>query len=388
MILNVPVLFPAVLIVLFLIILLTIAVINMLAAKNLRDYKKLIFFPRISVLIPARNEENKIGPCVSSLLAQDYPDFQVVVIDDDSTDRTGEVLASLAKNDRRLKIIRGAPLPLNWLGKHWACHQLYRQADGELLMFTDADTIHTPDTLRCAAGAIHDERADMISIIPRHMLGTWSEKLIMPIFALGVFAQVPLLEKFRPKKRAILSSSGKLMMFRRTAYEAAGGFEAIKQNVLDDLELPQQIIAEGLRYRLMDGTDNVSCRMYHNFNELYEGLTKNSFAAYGYNVRLFVLTWLWMLFVFWEPIFLIAIYKDFAYPPVLTMGLSVIAVIAALLLCAIYYHRFKFPIYLIFLYPLSVTAMAAISVSSMVLTLSGRTTWKDRKIPTRKNINI
>jgi chlorobactene glucosyltransferase len=365
-------------------LLLSIAFINMLAARNLRDYKKQSPFPRISVLVPARNEESKIAPCVNSLLSQDYPDFQVIVLDDNSTDRTGEILASLAQNDSRLKVIRGTPLPYNWLGKHWACHQLYKEADGELLMFTDADTTHTPNTLTCAAGAIHAEQADMISIIPRHLLGTWSEKLIMPIFALGVFAQVPLLEKFRPNKRTTLSSSGKLMMFRRKAYETTGGFEAIKENVLDDLELPQQIIARGFRYRLLDGTDNVSTRMYHTFDELYEGLTKNSFAAYNYNIPLFVLTWLWMLFAFWEPLLLIAIYKDFAYPPVLTMGLSIIAVIASLLLWAIYYHRFKFPIYMIFLYPLSITAMAAVSISSMVLTLSGRTTWKDRRIPTRR----
>jgi chlorobactene glucosyltransferase len=108
----------------------------------------------------------------------------------------------------------------SWLlGKHWACHQLYRAYDGGLLMFTDADTVHTPDTLRCAAAALEAENADMLSIIPRHQLVSWAEKLAMPIFALGVFANVPLPRRLRPKDIKVLSSSGKLMLFRRRSYE-------------------------------------------------------------------------------------------------------------------------------------------------------------------------
>jgi len=379
-----PLLLPNMLIILFIFILLVIAVINMISLRNLCDYKKLRAYPRISVLVPARNEEDNIGTCVKSLLAQDYPDFQVMVLDDNSTDRTGAILASLTVENNRLQVIKGKPLPPDWLGKHWACHQLYEQSDGEFIMFTDADTVHTPDTLRCAASVMTEDNADMMSIIPRHLLGSWAEKLIMPFFALGVLAAVPIHDTFRPKKQMILSSSGKLMMFRRTAYRSAGGFEAIRQNVLDDLELPRQIMAAGGRYRLLDGTHNVSCRMYRNFKEVYEGLTKNMFASFGYNVPLFIISWLWIIFVTWEPIIVLAIYKIPDYPPTLELGLAVIAIIAILLLWFIYYQRFKLPVYYILLYPVSVVLMAAISTSSMILTLSGRATWKDRKMPSRK----
>jgi chlorobactene glucosyltransferase len=173
-------------------------------------------------------------------------------------------------------------------------------------------------------------------------------------------------------------------MFRRTAYRSAGGFEAIRQNVLDDLELPRQIMAAGGRYRLLDGTHNVSCRMYRNFKEVYEGLTKNMFASFGYNVPLFIISWLWIIFVTWEPLIVLAIYKIPDYPPTLELGLAVIAIITILLLWFIYYQRFKLPVYYILLYPVSVILMAAISTSSMILTLSGRATWKDRKMPSRK----
>jgi chlorobactene glucosyltransferase len=377
-------LIPNIPVILFLLMLLTIAVINMKATKNMRDYTRLSRYPRITVMIPARNEEEKIGGCVSSLLNQNYPDFQVIVLNDHSTDRTGEILSSLALGDNRLKVINGTPLPPNWLGKHWACHQLSQEADGELLMFTDADTVHTPDTLRCAAASMEGEQADMISIMPHHILVTWSEQLIMPIFALGAFAQVPLLKQLRPAKRATLSSSGKLMMFRRQAYDNIGGFQAIKQIVLDDLEFPQRIYDRGLRYRLLDGTNNVSCRMYHNFKELHTGLTKNSFASYDYHIWLYILLWTWLLFVFWEPLIAILVFKDFSFPPVLAIGLSLIAIIGSLLLWTLYYHRFKFPLHMVFLYPLSITAMGAISISSLILTLTGRATWKDRRLPNRK----
>jgi chlorobactene glucosyltransferase len=374
---------PETLIIAFLFAMLVIAAINMRITRNLSDCKKISRYPRISVLVPARNEEDKLGPCVKSLLAQNYPDFQVIVLNDSSTDGTGPILESLAAGDSRLKIIQGKHLPPDWLGKHWACHQLYREADGDVLIFTDADTIHMPDTLLCTAAALEEEKADMLSIIPRHILGTWPEKLVMPYFALGVFAIVPLPPRLRPEK-TYLSSSGKLLAFSRRAYEACGGFEAIRMNVLDDLELPQRVISCGLRYRVFDGTNNVSTRMYHSFKEVYEGLTKNMFASYDYNIPLFIATWLWILFVFWQPIIALTSFKIPDYPPTLSMGLTVIAIVASLSLWAVYYQRFKFPVYMVIFYPLSAALMAVISFSSMVLTLSGRATWKDRKLPTRK----
>lgn len=379
-----PLLLPEILIILCILILLVIAYINMRSVRRLSEYTKLSAYPRISVLIPARNEENKIGPCVNSLLAQDYPNFQVIVLNDNSTDRTGEILDGICQKDKRLSVINGKQLPHDWLGKPWACHQLYQAADGEYLMFTDSDTVHSPQTLSNTAAAMIEEKADMISIIPRHILGSLSEKLVMPMFALGVFAVSPIVRRLRPRSVTMISSSGKLMMFKRRAYEGCGGFKGIKQNVLDDLELPQKIREAGFRYRLFDGTNNVSCRMYHNYQEVHEGLTKNTFAAFQYSVSLLILTWIWVLFFTWEPIITLLVYKIPQYPPTLSHGLAVISIIGTLLLWLIYYQRYKFPIYMVILYPLSAIFMSIIAGSSMILTLSGRATWKDRKMPNRK----
>jgi len=379
-----PLLLPNILVVLCVLYLVVVAVINMSKLRNLRDYPDSGTHPRISVLVPARNEEATIGPCVSSLLAQDYPDFQVIVINDNSTDGTGTILSKLGQGDSRLKVISGQPLPPDWLGKHWACHQLYMAADGELLLFTDADTVHTPDTLRCAAAALLAEKADMLSILPRHILGTLAEKLIMPGFALGAFANIPLPARLRPGNTKMVSSSGKLMLFRRASYEAAGGFRSIRQSVLDDLQLAERVSLLGMRYRVFDGTDNTTCRMYRNWTELHQGLSKNVFPSYGYNVPLFTFTWLWINFVFWEPIVVLGVHKIPEYPPVLSVGLAAICVVACLALLGSYYYRFKFPLYIVLFYPVSASLLTAIAFSSMFLTLSGQATWKDRKLPKHK----
>jgi chlorobactene glucosyltransferase len=174
------------------------------------------------------------------------------------------------------------------------------------------------------------------------------------------------------------------MLFRRRSYEKSGGFEAIKQNVLDDLQLPQEVTAAGMRYRLFDGTNNVSCRMYHNLKEVHEGLSKNTFAAFGYSMPLSIFTWLWVTFVFWEPIIALGIRRMPDYPPLLSLGLAAISILASVLLFTVYFQRFKFPLYMVFFYPFSVLLMTIIAFSSMFLTLSGQTTWKDRKLPDRK----
>lgn len=379
-----PILLPEIMIILIIIAFLVIAYINLRGLRKLSEYTRLSMFPRLSVLIPARNEETCIGPCVESLLKQDYPNYQVLVLDDNSTDHTAEILAGLVSRHANLQVIKGKPLPPDWLGKHWACHQLYQAADGEILMFTDADTVHTPQTLTNAVAAMIAEKADMISIIPRHILGSLAEKLIMPFFALGVFAVLPIYRRFRPRKATMQSSSGKLMMFRRKAYTGCGGFEGIRQNVLDDLELPCQIQEAGYRYRLFDGTNNVSCRMYHNFKEVHEGLSKNMFASYQYNAGIFILTWLSIMFVIWEPIITLLILKIPQYPPTLSHGLALISIIGIVLLWIVYYQRFKFPLFTVILYPIGLTLFGAVSTSSMILTLSGRATWKDRKMPNRK----
>jgi chlorobactene glucosyltransferase len=337
--------------------------------------------PRVSILVPARNEEDNIATCISGLLSQNYHDFQLIVLDDNSTDKTLQIVKEFALNDQRLKYIEGQPLPLDWLGKHWACHQLAQEADGELLLFVDADTIHRPDMLSCAVSAMLGENAALISALPHQIVVTWSEMLSIPAFYLGMLCGVPM-ELTRLQRNPLLFAClGQFLMFRRGAYDAAGGYAAVRQNVVDDLAIGRRIHAMGLRYRLLDGNGQVSCRMYRNFQQMWKGLTKSTFATFNFDPYFLIAMWLMVMTVFVSPIVILIISLLQTNFPAEVMSMSLLAIILAIILWAISYIRFRFPIHLVLIYPISTILMATIAFASMVLNLQGKALWKGRIIP-------
>ena len=170
--------------------------VNSFTVRRFDQYPMAKKFPRVSVLVPARNEARNIEACVRSLLAQDYPDFEVVVLNDQSTDETPR---SLERAESRLQVLIGTPRPDGWLGKHWACHQLDQAATGELILFTDADTRHTPYMLRASVSALVAERADLVTAFPREEVLSWGERLLVPVIGFGIFTFIPirLVQKLR-----------------------------------------------------------------------------------------------------------------------------------------------------------------------------------------------
>jgi len=251
----------------------------------------------VSILIPARNEALNIEACVVSLLAQDYPRCELIVLDDHSDDGTGGIVRRLGlgeEGDRR--VISGTPLPPNWTGKGWACHQLSLAARGEFLFFTDADTAHAPGTVSAAVAMAREYRADLLSAWPRHLTGTWGEKLIIPmILVLGMVIYphwlVILLQK-HPHLAARLpafvrhglgGANGQFMFFTRASYDRIGGHAALHDHLVEDLALGRAVTAhmgEGMRLLNCDSLQFSTCRMYRSFWETWEGFTKNTRAAF------------------------------------------------------------------------------------------------------------
>lgn len=362
----------------FLTVLLLIALSNLRSWRRLGEYPLPDRFPRLSVLVPARDEEDNIGPCVRSLLAQEYLDFEVLVLDDASSDGTGRIVAELAKEHDRLGLLVGRPLPSDWLGKHWACHQLAQAAEGELLLFTDADTRHHPHTFRDGVAALLAEEADLLTALPRYEVVSWAERLVIPVLAWSIFSFLPLDLARRLRLPALSATAGQFMLFRRRAYEQVGGHAAVRQQVVDDLALGWRIKAYGLRWRLLDGGRHIRCRMYQSFRGVYEGLSKNLLAAFGYNVPLFVFVWLWLGIVFWEPLVVIILGVTGVSMPALSPVLAATAIVLSLLLWALSHRRFGFPLYLSFLYPFSMLLVDIIAGRSVWLTLRGQATWKGR----------
>ncbi len=368
----------------FVLVLLMIALSNLRALRRLGGWPLPLHFPRLSVLVPARNEEENIGPCARSLLSQTYPDFEVLVLDDNSSDGTGQVLASLAAQDHRLRVLKGKLLPSDWLGKHWACHQLAQAADGELLLFTDADTRHHPDTLRDAVAALLAEEAHLLSAFPKQEVGSWAERLVVPVLPWAIFCFLPLALAYRLRRPALSATVGYFMLFRRQAYEQIGGHAAVRRHAVDDLALGRRIVAQGLSWCLVDGGARIRCRMYHSFREVYGGLTKNLFAVFEYKVLVFAFIWLWLGMVFLEPVIVLALGLTVGPVAELSLPLAAIAIAVSLVLWGITLWRFGFPLYLVLLYPLTILLAVFIAMSSMVLTLAGRTTWKGRTLARQK----
>lgn len=219
-------------------VILAILLSNIWTTRRTRGHPPPGQFPMVSILVPARNEERNIADCVDSLLGQDYPDFEVLVLDDQSNDGTREILEKIAKSQPRLQVLDGSPLPLNEVGKNWSCSQLARATRGDLLLFTDADTRHRPETLREIVTALIGEKADLLTGFPRQVVLSWGERLLVPFFSWVLSCFIPLVLGYRLRLPALSSAVGQLMLFRRDAYMAIGGHASLGTSVVDDMTSP------------------------------------------------------------------------------------------------------------------------------------------------------
>ena len=239
--------------------------------------------PLVSILIPARNEEKNIQRCLKAFLKQDYPNYEIIVLDDNSTDDTYNIVKKLSEKNKNIKIYKGKRLPAGWLGKNFACHQLSRYAKGEYLIFTDADTYHLPNSISCSLAALINNNLDALCPIPREIMVTIHERMVIPFmnFAFLLFMPFALIKK--SKNPLFATGVGQYFIFKRETYFGIGGHAAVKGKILEDVHIAKKTKEMGYKYMIFDGSKIVSCRMYKNFKEVFLGYSKFLFSAFDYN---------------------------------------------------------------------------------------------------------
>jgi chlorobactene glucosyltransferase len=239
-------------------------------------------WPSVSIIVPARNEERNLPRLLPSLLRQRYPNYEIVVVDDQSEDDTPRILARFASEDKRLKVVRGAKLPKGWLGKPHAMMQGAQKARGEWLLFTDADTVHSPLSLSSSVAYALSHDVDLLSILPDYELLTPSERLLMPLAFLGIMSLYPAYKVNDPASK-IAIANGQYMLVRRDVYDEVGGAARVKDKIAEDLEFGKAVKADGYKLRLADGRHLMSVRMYTNFAEVWQGWSKNAVLSFREN---------------------------------------------------------------------------------------------------------
>lgn len=235
-------------------------------------------WPRVSVLIPARNEEANIGALLSSVLAQQYTACEVIVLDDHSTDRTSDIVRGYQKEYPTVRLASGRPLPSGWTGKIHACAQAAELATGDWLLFLDADIRLEPDGLRRAMVFAEQERSDLFTLFPRLEYGCFWEALVQPIMALSILIWFPV-EALNDPASPVASANGPFMLFRRAAYEAIGGHAALQGVVVEDLTLAKRIKENKRRLTYVLGTDMARLTMYESLRRLWNGWSRNFYVG-------------------------------------------------------------------------------------------------------------
>jgi len=334
-------------------------------------------WPMISVCVPARNEERDLRACLASLLEQDYPHFEVIVVDDNSTDGTLGIIRSMQSQYSHLVAIQGDPLPEDWYGKPFALHQASRKARGDWLLFTDADPVFTPQTLATAMRQIETHRLDMLTLLPGADFGSFWERAVQPV----IFAFIAALTRFRKVNDPQSSSAmgvGAFIMVRREMYDRIGGHMPLKQAILEDIGMARLMKQSGAHIRIADGQHLYSIRMYHSLREIWVGWRKNIFIAMKQSIfkTLYYIFW---IFGFVLTPWLVAGYHLWVQPEWWLQGMAGTGLAMVVVTQAALCHELKLEKRYLFLFPLGALVMAAIMINSMIqVRFRGGSEWRGR----------
>ena len=335
--------------------------------------------PVLTVCIPARNEECNVEAVVRGALANADVPLEVLVYDDQSTDRTPAILATIRGEDARVRAVATEPLPAGWNGKQWGCERMGQAARGQWLLFTDADVRFTPDCFARALAEAARLDAALLSTVPREETGTLLERLVVPMIHWMLFSWLPMPRMRTTNDPATSAGCGQFLLVRRDAWLAAGGHAAFRDSMHDGIKLPRNVRRAGFHTDLYDGSDTVSCRMYRSAGETWRGFTKNAYEGLGSPVVLVVFTVLEAVGILlpwiWLPVMLA---QGTASMPLGPTVLASFAIAAQLVQRTLLARRFSQPWECVALHPVTVVLLLAIQWRSWWLHLTKRRAWRGR----------
>lgn len=350
-------------------------------------------FPKVSVILPARNEGRYIARCLDSLLGQDYPNFEIIAINDSSTDGTGEIMKAYAANDLRVMHIDASPKPEGWTGKNWACYQGFLRARGELLMFTDADSKHLPTTMSLAVGHLMSENLEALTAVPRLICNDFWTKMTLPVLATFLHTRFSPIRVNDPNTKTGYFF-GSFFIITRSTYEAIGTHEGVKEELVEDGALGGKVKASKFRMKMVRGEPHIDAVWARDLPTLWQGLRRFMIPVYYQDKVDAYMMAMAVFFILFAP------FASLPYLPVasfagntsfqMLFGLQIFAIALIMVTTAVQCRLtiFESPVYA-FAAPLS-GALISLSFMSAIADAKkkkGAVSWRDRKYVISKTQN-
>lgn len=334
---------------------------------------------KVSVLIPARDESENIEDCLFSLVHQTYGNYEILVMDDNSSDNTLEIALSLASAyPHKIRVFKGDPLPSNWYGKCYALHQLYGRASGEIFLLTDADTIHEEESISYAVSCLDYYGMDFFSGYPRQIIRSFSEALTVPsMFVVKLFVPLFMIHMIRGVWCSF--AVGQYICLTKHAFNSINGMNMIKKEICEDLEMARLIRRNGMKAGFLPIGSQVSCRMYRSYASAFQGISKAIYPATKKSL-LVVFVHLMAVFTTIAP-FLIFILALISSQVIFYMTVGVVFTFTFLIIWSLILFTENVCIFYAIFYPLLLINSVVMSIYSIsALTVGKGILWKKRLV--------
>jgi len=357
---------------------------NFLWLKNIPSQKNNTNSKLVSILIPARNEEDVIESTIKSITNQSYQNYELIILDDNSSDATKSIIQKHAKLNHKIEQINGSPLPSGWLGKNWACHQLSEKAKGEYILFIDADTNIDKFILQDSIVALQKEKIDLLTLVPGRDTKLIADHAMKKIISWFIVCWLPMKLAMNLNAPFLSATFGQFMLFKKSSFTQIGGFIAIKDNPVDDFQLGRNIKRSLFKWMLYDAAFRITTRTYNTNKDLISGYSKNIFPALGYSISIFLIIFLILLsFVIGSTLPIVLYFLGLLHNQELIL-LCITLLILLFISWEIVTIRFKYSIFTPFSFPILISLVLLLALRSFIDNVFYSLTWKGRSYKTDK----